>query len=117
MDAEGKLVGVVTRGDILRALQDDELSPETPAIAVGSEPPIVAYPDEPVAEAVVRMLRNSVGRLPVVSRDQPDQLIGWLTRAHAMGARLRRIEEEHVRDAGWLFLRRGSGTRSRSERT
>ncbi len=108
VDEAGKLVGVITRGDILRAFNDEEISPETPAIAVGTEPPIVAYPDEAVSEAVVRMLRNSIGRLPVVSREHPDQLIGWLARAHAMGARLRRIEEEHVRDDGWLFVRRGA---------
>jgi CBS domain-containing protein len=111
VDEQGKLVGVITRGDILRAFQDDEVLPETPAIDVGTEPPIVAYSDEPVSDAVMRMLRNGIGRLPVVSREHPDHLVGWLARAHAMGARLRRIEEEHVRDEGWLFMRRGARPR------
>ncbi|HEX9108956.1 MAG TPA: chloride channel protein [Longimicrobiales bacterium] len=106
VDGEEKLIGVITRGDILRALQLGDVDPQTAALDVGTEPAIVAYPDETVSDAVVRMVRHNIGRLPVVSREEPDKLVGWLGRAHAMRARLRRIEEEHVRDSGWLFLRR-----------
>jgi len=105
LNDEGELVGVITRGDILRALQLGTVSPDMPALDVGTEPPIVAYPDETVSDAVNRMVRHNIGRLPVVSREDPDRLVGWLGRAHAMRARLRRIEDEHVRDSGWLGRR------------
>lgn len=48
------------------------------------------------------MVRNDIGRLPVVSRENPHQYLGYLGRAAVMTARLRRLEEEHDREPGWL---------------
>ena len=36
-------MGVITRGDILRALQPGDIDASTPALNVGSEPPIVTW--------------------------------------------------------------------------
>jgi hypothetical protein len=47
------------------------------------------------------MLRNDVGRLPVVERDDPRKMVGYLGRAGILAARLKRLDEEHVREAGW----------------
>jgi len=63
---------------------------------------VVTYPDELVNDALAKMLRNNVGRLPVVDRQNPHQLVGYLGRATILAARLRRIEEEEVRESGWL---------------
>ena len=57
---------------------------------------------ESCLDAVVRMLQRGVGRLPVVSRKQPAKVIGYLGREEVMSARLRRIEDEHQREPGWL---------------
>lgn len=48
------------------------------------------------------MLRNNVGRLPVVSREDPSRLVGYLGRATILAARLRKLDEEHIREPGWL---------------
>jgi hypothetical protein len=48
------------------------------------------------------MLTKNVGRLLVVDRDNPTRLVGYLGRATILTARLRRLEEEHVREPGWL---------------
>jgi chloride channel protein, CIC family len=48
------------------------------------------------------MLQNKVGRLPVVERGDRTKLVGYLGRAEILGARLRRIEEERVRETGWV---------------
>ena len=48
------------------------------------------------------MLQNNIGRLPVVSRNDARQLIGYLGRSSVMAARLRRLEEEHVREQGLI---------------
>jgi CBS domain-containing protein len=48
------------------------------------------------------MLRNEIGRLPVVERDDPRKLVGYLGRNGVMAARLRRLHEEHVREPGWM---------------
>jgi CIC family chloride channel protein len=41
------------------------------------------------------MVRHDIGRLPVVSRDNPRQVLGYLGRAAVMTARLHRLKEEH----------------------
>jgi hypothetical protein len=48
------------------------------------------------------MLRNNIGRLPVVDRKDPLRVIGYLGRPGIMAARLRRLDEEHVRERGWI---------------
>ena len=68
----------------------------------GTRSLIVAYTDEILHEAVARMVRNDIGRLPVVERNNPRKLLGYLGRASVMTARLRRLEEEHDREVGWL---------------
>ena len=100
VDGDHNLAGIITRGDLVRAL---EQLPETATVLeAGTRNLIVAYPDEILGEAVARMVRNDIGRLPVVERDDPHKLIGYLGRASVMTARLRRLEEEHDREVGWL---------------
>ncbi|CAN5673659.1 hypothetical protein BH10CHL1_BH10CHL1_39150 [soil metagenome] len=101
VDAADHLVGMITRGDLVRALGRDA-SGKLSVIEAGSTQLITAYPDELVNEALAKMLRNNVGRLPVVNRQIPHQLVGYLGRATILNARLQRIEEEEVRESGWL---------------
>jgi predicted transcriptional regulator len=70
-------------------------------LEAGSSNLIVAYPDEPLKEAVARMLKNEVGRLPVVSRDDPRRLVGYLGRTGLLEARLRKLHEEEFRERRW----------------
>ena len=100
VDGERNLAGIITRGDLVRAL---EQAPENATVLeAGTRNLILAYPDEILGEAVARMVRNDIGRLPVVERHNPHKLIGYLGRASVMTARLRRLEEEHDREVGWL---------------
>ena len=100
VDEDGKLAGIITRGDLVRAL---EKSPEgSTVVEAGTQNLIVAFPDEILHDAVTRMVRYDIGRLPIVRRDNPQKLVGYLGRASIMTARLRRHEEEHHREAGWL---------------
>jgi CIC family chloride channel protein len=48
------------------------------------------------------MLRHNIGRLPVVDPKNPRRVIGYLGRAGIMAAWHRRMEEEHVREPGWI---------------
>ena len=100
VDQAGKLVGIITRGDVVSALQQDPTG-EMPVIEAGNTALVVTYPDESLYDAAAKMLRNGVGRLPVVSRDDTGKLIGYLGRSGIMAARLRRLEEESHRDPGW----------------
>src|SRR5919107_1278005 len=101
-DEDGKLAGIITRGDVLRAIEQGA-DGETTVLDAGSRQLVVAHPDELLHEAVTKMLRNDIGRLPVVAREDPHKLLGYLGRASVMAARLRRLEEEHVREQGLSF--------------
>ena len=98
---DGRLTGIVTQGDLLRALESDPLGKLT-VLEAGSDAPIVAYPDELAHDAMLRMLRHDIGRLPVVRREDPRELAGYFDRASLLGAWSRQMEEESLREHGWL---------------
>ncbi|MBS0630485.1 MAG: chloride channel protein [Verrucomicrobia bacterium] len=100
-DAKGKLAGIITRGDLVRAFERDAEGRMT-ALEAGTQEPQVAYPDETVSEALGRMLQADCGRLPVVDRENPSKIVGYLGRAAVLEARLKRVHEDHVREPGWL---------------
>ena len=101
LDKEGKLCGIITRGDVLRAL-DKNPEGTMSVLEAGTRDVVAAYPDEVLYEASAKMLRSNVGRLPVVDRNDPRRVVGYLGRPGIMAARLRRLEEEHVREPGWV---------------
>jgi len=95
--------GIITRGDVLRALDlDQHASGAVSVLEGGSRDLIVAFPDERISEACATMLRNDIGRLPVVDRTDPRKLVGYLGRQGVMAARLPRLHEEQVRESGWI---------------
>jgi CIC family chloride channel protein len=108
---DGKLGAVITRGDILRALDSDSSGARS-VLEAGSADVIVTYADETLSEAVHKMLRHRIGRLPVVERDDPRRIVGYLGRPNILAAHLRRMEEEHVREPGWLANRDAQPTAS-----
>jgi CIC family chloride channel protein len=101
VDADARLTGIVTRGDLLDALEQDP-SGAMSVREAGSKSLVVTYPDELLYTAAEKMLHNRVGRLPVVSRKDPTQILGYLGRSGILEARLKRLEDEHVREPGWI---------------
>ncbi len=91
-DAEGNLSGILTVQDIERT-QGETVSQAC------TRHPETAYPDESLSAALRRMSRRDVGRLPVVSREDPRKLLGVLRRAdviHAYEIALtRRVSQRH----------------------
>ncbi|MGH7515136.1 MAG: CBS domain-containing protein [Gemmatimonadales bacterium] len=104
VDAKGALAGVMTRGDVVKAM-DRKNDPVATLLEAGSSPPIVAYPDELLEEAVEKMIGHGVGRLPVVERDHSTKLLGYLGRKGIAEAWEDLREEDQVREAGWITSR------------
>jgi CIC family chloride channel protein len=98
---DGSLEGIVTRSDILRSLEQDPTGNMT-VLKAGCRDVVVTYPDETLHEASAKMLRHKIGRLPVVDRGNPRNVLGYIGRQGIMEARVRRLEEEHVRETGWM---------------
>jgi chloride channel protein, CIC family len=95
VDKNQRLAGVITRGDVLHALEEGANG--TTVLDAGSHDLVVTFPDEILYEAAVKMLRNNIGRLPVVSRSDPHHILGYLGRSNLMAGRLRQLEDEHLR--------------------
>ena len=103
VDAKGELVGVVTRRDLL--------DPERPVAARVSElirrPVAVVFEDSSLREAADHMVREGIGRLPVVSRSAPRKPTGMLTRSDLLAAHRRRLDEMHVTEQSLSWWPRG----------
>jgi CBS domain-containing protein len=99
-DADGKLTGIVTRGDVVRCFErsrDDSLI----LAEVGSRNLIVAYPDETLHDAIAKMLRHDIGRMPVVERTNESKAVGYLGRSSILSARQRYHHDEEFRSRGF----------------
>jgi H+/Cl- antiporter ClcA len=101
LDDAGKLTGIVTRGDILRALDKDPSGAMT-ALEAGCKNLVVTYPDELVSEAALKLLNHNIGRMPVVDRADERKVVGYLNRSTILAARMLRFQDEHVREPGWI---------------
>lgn len=97
VDPDGKLVGIITRSDMARLFAEDGKKEGTLDSLVGRKL-VVAFPDEPLRIVTNRMIAANVGRLLVVSPENPTQLVGIVTRSDLLKARLRMMNEEEQRE-------------------
>lgn len=102
-DQLGKLAGIVTRGDLIKAA--NTWAADTTLLEVGTSNLIVTYRDESLHDALEKLLTNEIGRLPVVERHDPETVVGYLSRAAILTARRKFLHEENHRAPGWLFAR------------
>ncbi len=98
LNEKDELVGIVTQGDLLKAIDSNRSNENIGEIA--STNLAVTYPEETVFDAVSKMLKNNIGRLPVVERQNPKKLVGYLGRANVLSSRLKQLEEESVIENG-----------------
>jgi chloride channel protein, CIC family len=102
VDEGGRVVGVVTRRDLL--------APGTTG-TVGDlvkRPPVVVFEDSSLREATDHMVRQEVGRLPVVTRSDPGRVVGIVTRSDLIAAHGRRLDAERRREPHFKLPRRRS---------
>jgi CIC family chloride channel protein len=102
VDADGRLVGVVTVTDILRAGGPSDQVSTKEAM---TPKPVTVTPATPASEALERMAALGVGRIPVVDSQNAGHLVGMFRREDAVnayhtarGAAIRQAaEREHLR--------------------
>ncbi|MGB9457313.1 MAG: chloride channel protein [Bryobacteraceae bacterium] len=111
VDRDRRVKGVITRKQ-LRKLTE---SPAVEAsLAEVLREPVVAYPDEPLRAAVLRMAETGLTRFPVIDRDT-GQLAGMISLVDLLLARVRSLHEERQRERV-LRLRLPFGGRARVAR-
>ncbi len=80
VDGSGRLAGIVSLSDLRREADSrDDVSGACVRDAM-TETVVMAYPDETLNTVLQRMAPTDLSRLPVVSREQPDQLLGVIRR-------------------------------------
>jgi H+/Cl- antiporter ClcA/predicted transcriptional regulator len=90
LDAEGLLVGVVTRRDLLSG-PDIGLDGLRRVRDVVRRAPAVVYGDSTLRDAADLMVTQGVGRLPVVERADPRRVVGILSRSDLLAAHAPRL--------------------------
>jgi chloride channel protein, CIC family len=96
----GELVGIITRGDLVRSfdqMRDDQVT----VLDAGQTDLVTIYPDETLHDAIDKMIRHDIGRLPVIDRHNARKMIGYLGRADILAARERYHREEQLRTRGF----------------
>jgi CIC family chloride channel protein len=114
LDEDGKLWGVVTITDMERALSD-EMDDDTLVSEIGTGWPYlkVSFPDESIGDALSRMSTRGLGRMPVVDREDPYQLLGLIRRQDIIKAydlALTRRDEIQARSQRVEALKQKNGT-------
>jgi CBS domain-containing protein len=88
VDAQGNLVGVLTRRDLLSSTIDAA----TLLKSLLKRAPAIVYADCSLRDAADHMVNHNIGRLPVIDRST-GRLIGMITRSDLLSAHRRRLEE------------------------
>ncbi len=93
LDDQQRVRGVLTRRDLL----DADLPGLRRIGEMLKRPPIVVSENHSLREAADHMVAENVGRLVVVAQDDPNRIVGILTRGDLLAAHGRRLKE--ARDA------------------
>ncbi|HWA24301.1 MAG TPA: chloride channel protein [Lacunisphaera sp.] len=108
VDQAGRLAGIITRGDLMAAMQTGSARRATVAEA-GTTRVSVTHADTTLHDALALMLKSKIGRLPVVDRKDPGRIVGYLGRADILAARMHLHREEETRERGPLLRAAGAG--------
>ncbi|HZV47659.1 MAG TPA: chloride channel protein [Thermodesulfovibrionales bacterium] len=84
LNQEGNLVGIVTTKDILEAISEGKM--EMPIKEIITKDITTCYPNENLKTALQKLGEKDVGRIPVVERENPQRLVGLITRENIIAA-------------------------------
>lgn len=92
IDEHQTLVGVVTRQELLSPqVAEDDLVRQ-----VVRRPPKFIYDDCTVRQAAEHLSNHAIGRLPVVARNSPHQVVGMITRSDVLNVFVRRTQASEL---------------------
>ncbi|MGH6717194.1 MAG: CBS domain-containing protein, partial [Bradyrhizobium sp.] len=80
VDANGQVVGMVARADVLRWNGEKSHGDETLFDKVSDHSLTVGFADEPVSSLANRMVQADISRVPIVERGTTQKLIGLVSR-------------------------------------
>jgi CBS domain-containing protein len=98
VNAEGRFVGVLTRGDILQRIEHEgEAALRRTLGELVRHETVEASPNEPLRAVVYRMAEKGITRMPVVEPSS-GRFLGLISLTDLLKARTRHLEEERRRE-------------------
>ena len=98
VNGDGRLVGVLTRGDIRERIEEEgNIVLQRTIGELVRKDTVEAYPDEPLRVVVYRMAESGFTRMPVVERGS-EKFLGLVSLNDLLKARGRHLEEESRRE-------------------
>jgi CIC family chloride channel protein len=86
LDGENKLVGILSFNDYSEAIFDEDLKDLVVAKDLSSENVVTALADDDLYTALEKISRKDFSTMPVVSPDDPAELVGIVSRRDIIGA-------------------------------
>ena len=83
VDDKGKVVGVVSEFDLLKAIRDGKALEQVKAEDIMSKNPICVSENTPVEEVIDLMMKHNIIRVPVVRNDN---LVGVISRCDILSS-------------------------------
>ncbi len=94
VDDKGYLHGIVTIGDVRKALNKGLT--DVPVSEIATHDLIVAFPEETLNDALLKLGLRDVGRLPVVDPNDHRRLLGLITRKNILSAYNKALMARHT---------------------
>ncbi len=104
VDETGRLLGIITRGDLIRA--SETATDAMTVLDAASQSLVVTHPTETLHNAIHKLLLHDIGRLPVVDPQDRTRLVGYLSRAAILSARWKLHQDETGTDRAWTPWKR-----------
>jgi H+/Cl- antiporter ClcA/CBS domain-containing protein len=112
VDAAGLLLGMVTRADVLRWTRDGWPAGQSLAQAIAGRDYVTGFSDELVGPLADRMAEASVGRVPILRRND-GVVVGLVARRDLLRVRVTATGHEQKREALIRFARLRPSRRTR----
>ena len=80
VDKEGRLTGIFSINDVRHCLFDDILGPVVVMKDIALKDVITTHPDEDINTLLKKFTVKNIDRLPVVDREDPQKLLGMISR-------------------------------------
>lgn len=97
VDFQGKLAGILTLQDFREAAYEEGLLDLVIAHDLARSDVVTVYPDESLRDALTRIGSRDIEHLPVVSRQDPRELLGMVSRRDIVAAYNRALAEHSAR--------------------
>jgi CBS domain-containing protein len=104
VDAEGRVVGLAPRAEVLRWMTEGDHQDQTLGEVISDAGLLLGRPEEMVGRLAERMVERDTGRVPIV--DERGRLVGLVTRKDLLRVHARQRAQETDRTAAFRPARR-----------